>query len=274
MKYKLLACDLDGTLLDDNSNVSNENLNAIGELTKLGIEFILCTGRTFYEIPQVLRECEDIRYIIYSDGSVIFDKKQNKNIYANYIDNKTDKKLFNLLSSYDTMIEYYDDGHAKTDKSKLNAISYKYYNIDHNYVSVIEQTRIGFDDFEKAIDTFNHTEMLNIFFKEQNEREECFERLKELANLNSTTSMDNNIEIILSNVSKGNALEILCNTLKIDKKDAIAVGDSCNDLSMFSIAGTSVASGSASKFVKDKADFVACSNNEPIVNHILNNIVR
>ena len=68
MKYKLLACDLDGTLLDDNSNVSNENLTAIGELTKLGIEFILCTGRTFYEIPQVLRECEDIRYIIYSDG--------------------------------------------------------------------------------------------------------------------------------------------------------------------------------------------------------------
>ncbi len=274
MKYKLLACDLDGTLLDDNSNVSNENLAAIGELTKLGIEFTLCTGRTFYEIPQVLRECEDIRYIIYSDGSVIFDKKQNKKIYANYIDNKTDKKLFNLLSSYDTMIEYYDDGHAKTDKSKLNALSYKYYNIDPNYVSVIEQTRIGFDDFEKAIDTFTHTEMLNIFFKEQNEREECFERLKELANLNSTTSMDNNIEIMLSSVSKGNALEILCDTLKIDEKDVIAVGDSCNDLSMFSFAGTSVASGSANEFVKNKADFVACSNNEPIVNHILNNIVR
>ena len=62
--------------------------------------------------------------------------------------------------------------------------------------------------------------MLNIFFKEQNEREECFERLKELANLNSTTSMDNNIEIMLSSVSKGNALEILCGTLKIDEKDA------------------------------------------------------
>lgn len=274
MKYKLLACDLDGTLLDDNSNVSKENLDAIGELTKLGIEFALCTGRTFYEIPQVLRDCENIRYIIYSDGSVIFDKKQNKNIYQNYIDNKTDKVLFNLLSSYDTMIEYYDDGNAKTDKSKLNASSYKYYNIDPNYVSVIEQTRIGFEDFEKAIDTFTHTEILNIFFKYQNEREECFNKLQEMPNLSSTTSMTNNIEIMLRNVSKGNALEILCDTLNIDKKDIIAVGDSGNDLSMFSIAGTAVASGSASNSVKDKADFVACSNNEPIVKHILDNIVR
>ncbi len=274
MKYKLLACDLDGTLLDDDSNVSDDNLKAINELTELGIEFALCTGRTYYEIPEVLRNCDNIRYIIYSDGSVIFDRKNNKNIYQNYIDNETDKKLFDLLSSYDTMIEYYDDGNAKTDKSKLNDESYKYYNIDPNYVSVIKQTRIGFDDFKSAVNSFNHTEILNIFFKNLGEREECFEKLKSIANLNSTTSMDNNIEIMLSSVSKGNALEILCDKLQIDKKNVMAVGDSRNDLSMFKIAGTCVASGSGSQFVKDKADFVACSNNDSIVKHILDNIIR
>ena len=274
MEYKLLACDLDGTLLDDDSNVSLDNLNAINEISKLGIEFALCTGRTYFEIPEILRKCDDIRYIIYSDGSVIFDKKNNKNIYQNYIDNETDKMLYKLLSSYDTMIEYYDDGKPKTDKSKLNDKSYEYYNIDKNYISVIKKTRIGFDDFEKAVENFNHTEILNIFFKYLPEREECFEKLNAKPNLNATTSMDNNIEIMLSSVSKGNALEILCDKLCIDKKNVMAVGDSSNDLSMFEVAGTSVASGSSSQFVKNKADFVACSNNDSIVKYILDNIIR
>ena len=69
MKYKLLACDLDGTLLDDDSNVSAENLNAIDEMVKLGVEFAICTGRTYDEIPKALLDNKSIRYIIYSDGS-------------------------------------------------------------------------------------------------------------------------------------------------------------------------------------------------------------
>ena len=81
MKYKLLACDLDGTLLDDNSNVSAENLNAIDEMVKLGVEFAICTGRTYDEIPKVLLDNKSIRYIIYSDGSVILDKNKKKNIF-------------------------------------------------------------------------------------------------------------------------------------------------------------------------------------------------
>ena len=101
MKYKLLACDLDGTLLDDNSNVSAENLNAIDEMVKLGVEFAICTGRTNDEIPKVLLDNKSIRYIIYSDGSVILDKNKKKNIFEHYIDEITNKKLFELLSNYD-----------------------------------------------------------------------------------------------------------------------------------------------------------------------------
>ena len=134
MGYKIFACDLDGTLLDDNSNVSKDNFDAIEQMTKDGIEFALCTGRTFYEIPQSLRDFQSIRYIIYSDGSVIFDKKKNKNVYEHYIDMQTLIRLYNLLSSYDTMIEFYENKEPQTDKSKLNINSYHYYKIDENYI--------------------------------------------------------------------------------------------------------------------------------------------
>ena len=165
MSYKLFACDLDGTLLDDNSNVSKDNFDAIEQMTKDGIEFALCTGRTFYEIPQSLRDFQSIRYIIYSDGSVIYDKKKNKNVYEHYIDMQTLIRLYNLLSSYDTMIEFYENKEPKTDKSKLNINSYHYYKIDENYIDVIDKTRIGIDDLSSAVDLFDKTELLNVFLK-------------------------------------------------------------------------------------------------------------
>ena len=82
MKFKLIACDLDGTLLRDDSTVSAENFSAINTLVKSAVEFVVCTGRTFYEIPKELLECDDIRYIIYSDGSAAYDKKEQKQLFA------------------------------------------------------------------------------------------------------------------------------------------------------------------------------------------------
>lgn len=67
-KNCLIASDLDGTLLSSDTNVSRENLNAVEFLTKKGCTVALVTGRTFYEIPQELRDCLGINYFVYSNG--------------------------------------------------------------------------------------------------------------------------------------------------------------------------------------------------------------
>ena len=257
MKYKLLACDLDGTLLDDNSNVSAENLNAIDEMVKLGVEFAICTGRTYDEIPKVLLDNKSIRYIIYSDGSVILDKDKKKNI-------------FELLSNYDTMIEFFDFGIPKTEKSKLNLKSYDYYKIDKYYIETIENTRLGIDSLKNELPNLNHTELINVFFSDLDERK----KLNSFETINFTTSMDNNIEIMAKGVSKGDALFNLCKLIGVSKNETIAVGDSLNDLTMFEFASLPIASGNASKKIKEITKNVACSNNEPIVKYILENFIK
>ena len=257
MGYKIFACDLDGTLLDDNSNVSKDNFDAIEQMTKDGIEFALCTGRTFYEIPQSLRDFQSIRYIIYSDGSVIFDKKKNKNVYEHYIDMQTLIRLYNLLSSYDTMIEFYENKEPKTDKSKLNINSYHYYKIDENYIDVIDKT-----------------ELLNVFFKNLDERKNCFEKLKHFDNIIFTTSMTNNIEITAENVSKGSALSKLGELIGAKSNEIIAAGDSKNDLPMFEFAGLPIAAGNASDEIKSITKNTACSNNESIVKYIYDKYIK
>ena len=257
MSYKIFACDLDGTLLDDNSNVSKDNFDAIEQMTKDGIEFALCTGRTFYEIPQSLRDFQSIRYIIYSDGSVIYDKKKNKNVYEHYVDMQTLIRLYNLLSSYDTMIEFYENKEPKTDKSKLNINSYHYYKIDENYIDVIDKT-----------------ELLNVFFKNSDERKNCFEKLKHFDDIIFTTSMTNNIEITAENVSKGSALSKLGELIGAKSNEIIAAGDSKNDLPMFEFAGLPIAAGNASDEIKSITKNTACSNNESIVKYIYDNYIK
>ena len=72
-KYKLIASDLDGTLLNEQSRISRENLDAITALTEKGVYFVPSTGRTYTEIPEQITEHPSIRYFIYSNGSVIYD---------------------------------------------------------------------------------------------------------------------------------------------------------------------------------------------------------
>ena len=81
--------------------------------------------------------------------TVLLDKNKKKNIFEHYIDEITNKKLFELLSNYDTMIEFFDFGTPKTEKSKLNLKSYDYYKIDKYYIETIENTRLGIDSTSK-----------------------------------------------------------------------------------------------------------------------------
>ena len=66
MNYKLIACDLDGTLFDSEGNFSEENSRAITELLALGVHFVPTSGRTFSDIPECVRNHPSVRYIIYS----------------------------------------------------------------------------------------------------------------------------------------------------------------------------------------------------------------
>ena len=77
-EYKIVACDLDGTLLNSNLEVSSENLNGINDLKKMGVDFVPSSGRTICEIDLKIINNPNIRYIIYSNGAGIYDKVNDK----------------------------------------------------------------------------------------------------------------------------------------------------------------------------------------------------
>ena len=80
--YRIVASDLDGTLLNSSDLVSEENWAAIAEMKARGVHFVPCTGRTLNEMDPLIRDNSNVRYLIQSDGAVVYDKETDRRITA------------------------------------------------------------------------------------------------------------------------------------------------------------------------------------------------
>ena len=100
-KYKLIASDLDGTLVGSDMKLSRENKIAIKELSELDVQVVPATGRTLCEMQEVYN-LPEIRYLIYSNGAAIYDKKTGENIFMGLNDELT-RFVFDALEKYDVL---------------------------------------------------------------------------------------------------------------------------------------------------------------------------
>lgn len=271
---KLAATDLDGTLISSNGEISNENFEAMENAMNNGLYVVPTTGRSFYEMPESLREKKTYTHCICSNGAVIFDR-DGKEIWKSTFSKAETMELFSILSEYDTMIEVYTKGTPVTEKSKLTKESYIHYRVEENYHDVLTATRKGTENLESFLmENDEGAEMFNIFFSDADERKEAFERIGKLNNVELTTSMESNMEILQRSVNKGSSLTMLCEKLNVKKEEVMAMGDSRNDLTLLSAAGTALAVANACDDLKQVADEVICSCDESAMAYALSRFVQ
>lgn len=263
---RYIASDLDGTLIGSNNEVSEENLDAIDRMHNAGVRFIVLTGRTLYEVPLELRHNDSIDYIIYSNGVGIWDRKRGL-LKNNFIDDEKAKKVFDILTEYETFTEIYSGGRPYVDASKFDSEHFLYYKIDKGFIPEMNKNRVGIPNLRKIIDDSNDkVEMFDVFFRNENERQECLKRLKnDFDDLFVTSSMSNNLEIVRAGNSKGSTLIEFCNKIGIDIKSVTVLGDSRNDISAFETDAKGYAVANACDELKNLADKVICSNDENVM---------
>lgn len=271
---KLIGVDLDGTLLNDNNHASKENLEAIRLLKNKDVLTAIVTGRTYYEIPEEVRNCESIDYFVYSDGAGVYSKNDKKNILYSVIKKADTVKALKLLKSYDTYIEIYSNGEPVIEQGRFTDETLRYYGVSEIFISEMHTSRNTMVELDEYANSDNcHAELFDVFFHLQKERAECFKVLeKEFPQLELTTSMPTNIEIMNKGISKGNSFKFLCKTLKISPNSTFAVGDSKNDISLFSAVNTGFAVENACNELKALAKQVICSNNENVMAYLNENV--
>ncbi len=266
----MIASDLDGTLLYELEAASPENYAAIADYAAMGGTVVPTTGRCLYEIPEELRKCPDIRYIISSGGAAITDLKTGENDSLS-ISPACFAEVVKILGNYACFLSFHHAG-------------YGYMNIEQDDESVIEDfcvhpyyfmhyhatcQKVDYKTFLQGLSP----DMFSVFFRHDSELAECKKCLETLGGLTITSSAPHNIEVVAEGVSKGATIRRLAKKLNIDISHVIGIGDSENDLSMLEAVGLPLAVSNACKPLKEKAEKVICSNKEHIMRYILDNII-
>lgn len=269
----VIATDLDGTLLCSDTSISKENLAAIKQLYKKGIKIAVLTGRTFYEIPAELRSSGYIDYFVYSNGAGI-DDSNKKTIYYYPIEKDTARQIFDILNSYETFIELYANKTPFVEKEKFSDEHFTYYKIDRDFIPEMYKSRKTVSNLSKLLDSdLYKIEMFDVFFRNNDERLECLDRLgSEFKNIEVTSSMNNNLEIMNKGINKGAGLLELCRAAGYNLDDVIVIGDSKNDITAFKTAKKRYAVSNACDEIKSMADRIICSNDENIMCYMENEL--
>ena len=254
MEYKLVALDMDGTLLNSNGKISDKNIETINKLINEGIIIVLSTGRPIQGVNIYNSLLPVNGPIITYNGAMIFN---NQNIiFKQNLEREAAKKIIDLGSKYDTTMCIWSNDQLYTNKinNKVN---------DYKKLSRVEPKLI--DDYEEILD-LGITKIL--WLDEEENIEKYISELSEkiFQNVSFCTSKSTFLEFFNKNVSKGKALEKIGELLNIRREEMIAIGDELNDLPMIEYAGLGIAMGNANDLVKQKARFVTLSNDEDGVN--------
>ena len=267
--YKIVCSDLDGTLLDNNAQISRENLLAIAKLHQKGIFFVPSTGRTFSEIPTQIKENPAIRYFIYSNGAVVFDRQTNESRLT-CMTHRTVQNILAILNDCKAHITLRHNGNCYVDGAVSNEAAYEYYNVCQAHREVVNAYALHPADFGDFCAKVDDVEVISAFFNDLAELTQCKCRIEQLGGLRIVGVSEYNLEIMNVEAGKGNALLCLAEKLGVAPEDTISMGDSDNDNSIIQAAGLGLAVSNACEALKVNADAVICSNEEHAAAFVLN----
>lgn len=268
--YKLVASDIDGTLNNDNGNLSQENLLAIQKLDEMGIPFVLATGRTLCEMTELL-SIPQIRYVVYSNGAAIYDKQTDTSTCMG-IYGKTVKDVLKLLFNYECYIVLHHGGNTY-EKPFAGYEELKKYNISPIIYNLLKNYGTQPENFEEFALTLDYVESIAVFFANNEDEAHCREILSKDDRLFFAGAWDSSFEVFSIEAGKKKAIQRLLDMLKINVEDLVYLGDSENDVELLKFAGLGLCVANGSENAKNAADKVICTNNENVVEYTLNNIL-
>ena len=270
--YKLFASDLDGTMLNKNSEMSTQNYAAIEKMRQMGVEFIPITGRCLAETDQELLK-SGIKYIINSNGASIYNI-ETKVSHVTHINKSAMEQVIKILEDYEVVVVAHSDNAVLADSTERSQDYFRAHRMSESYIKAIYYSSAPVDGLRKKLCTDTPAEMLALFFKNEKERIECAKRFENIAHISFTSSIGGNMEVLDKNVSKGAALKSLASVLGIKQSEIIAAGDNHNDISMTYTAGLSLAVSGAVAEMKQKCDKTICSNNDNVAEYVYENFIN
>ena len=265
-RIRLIGLDMDGTVLDEEKKISQENKRVIGQAIENGIIVLPVTGRPLEGVPEEFLNIKGVEYVITSNGARAYRLSDGKVLFENLLSREMALRVLEVLKGFPVVPDCFIDGrghmpekaHQMIPEMGLAPAMMKYLlNSRDFYPDLTEYMLQETRDVEKIT--------INFYLEEDGSRrcgDEVLAKLRQIEGITVVTGAVHNMEVNAETASKGLALLQLGELLGIGREEIMACGDAKNDLDMIKRAGVGVAMGNADEEVKTGADFVTKTNME------------
>ncbi len=263
--YRLLAFDLDGTLLNTKKELPEENLRALEAAAARGMIPVPATGRILRGVPEALRALPFIRYYIVSNGAAVVDTATGETLYRADIPLELALRVCDYMDTLPVIYDCYRDEIGWMSREMYERCA-PYFSREPAILELVERLRVRVEDFKGILrEGGRPLQKLQMYFlpEDEDERRRQLERIPALfPELAATTSVSNNIELNSIEATKGRAMLALAEHLGIPAGETLAFGDGSNDISLLRAAGLGVAMANSMPELLAAADRVTASNDE------------
>ncbi len=264
---KLIATDIDGTLLNNEGKISKENLEFIDELVQKNIYVVLVSSRPLEGLPEDVLGSNNIKYSISSNGAVVYDHDHNKIIAHNTLEKESALDLLNHVRNTKAVLTVATSDGIMTDRgSFVNIVSTS--DEEHaKIVKIFEDSRPVYEteDFESIINNSESIEKIHLNYGTLDDKDEALDYLFSVYGEDEyhiTSSYMTNVEITHKDANKYTSVMRLAEELDIDPDHILTIGDGANDIEMFKVSNHSVAMLNGDDVVKAEANFVSDVDND------------
>ena len=266
---RIVALDLDGTLLDSGKNLSSANRDALAAAAARGVHVVPTTGRFFGGMPESVRALPFVRYAITVNGAQVYDRGTGAAIVREELPLATALAVMRYLDGFDVIYDCYQDNWGRMTASMQERAAD--YAPDAHYLKMIRELRKPYPDLKAYLEGEGRdVQKIMLFARDVAVRERIAEGVKErFPGLAVTASTWNNLELNSADAHKGLALKRLAEHLGLGLENCMAFGDGANDVTMVRMAGVGVAMSNACPEVLAAADRVTLSNDEDGVAAVL-----
>lgn len=237
---KLIASDLDHTLLNEQSGVNEFTKEVLNEAMDTGILFVPCSARTANLLPKWFLQNKKIKYLVTSNGAVVVDNNTNEQLLVRAIHAEDAIKMLDAAKEINPYWTIDCKGYLYANRKILE--DHEKIGVTGDYYTDIQKTRIFIDDCREVLEgEGNIVRKIHFVTHNQDEKNKLREVLEQFNFLRITSSHQFNFEITDPHATKGDAIAFILEREGISKEDSIAFGDNDNDIEMFKTVGNGYA---------------------------------
>ena len=288
--YKLVAIDLDGTLLNSYGEVSESTRKALKFIKSRGVEVILASGRPISSTESLAIDLGVDNYLISGNGAAVYDIKKQKIIYDRFLSKEKVLEIADICEQNSFFYNVYTEDEVIASSLNYNVLFYHkenvkkieekrtHINIVQNIreyieqsgkerflkITVCDESKFIFGSIMRILKEINGIDVLDV---------EYMSRKKIKAGTDDVDIQYFYTEITNQNVNKWNAIEYLIEKLNIKKEEVMAIGDNVNDKEMIVSSGMGVVMGNSNPKMKEIADVVVADNNSDGVLEAINKYI-